>query len=347
MSIVKYLGGSDNVDIPNQPLEIAMQTTSRTVLVMGANGRFGSAAVAAFAHAGWQVVAHSRSAAGADARNVRVLHCDALDTRAVLEACAGGVDVIVNALSPQYTDWSRVAPMAQSVQQVAHETGALLMLPGNLYNFGRRLPPELNEVTPQHGDTPKATIRIALERDMEAAAATGSRSVVIRAGDFISDKPGTWIDMVIGKQLRQGRFTYPGPLDCTHAWAYLPDLARVFVAVAEQHERLRPFEVFHYAGLSLSGTELRQACERVTGVALREKHFPWWLMRLISPFSPMMRALLEMRYLWQRPHRLSQGKLAALLGEVPQTGIDQVLRETLPTAVLATGQARAGDQLAH
>ena len=38
------------------------------------------------------------------------------------------------------------------------------------------------------------------------------------------------------------------------------------------------------------------------------------LLRLATPFSPMLRSLFEMRYLWRRPHQLDGTRLQALLG---------------------------------
>jgi hypothetical protein len=93
---------------------------------------------------------------------------------------------------------------------------------------------------------------------------------------------------------------------------------------------LAPFTVLHYAGLTLTGRELHAAYERATGVELRTVPFPWWALRLAAPFSGMLRAVLEMRYLWERPHRLAQDKLVALLGTVPASGLDEVVAGTLP-----------------
>jgi nucleoside-diphosphate-sugar epimerase len=117
-----------------------------------------------------------------------------------------------------------------------------------------------------------------------------------------------------------------GPADQAHAWAYLPDLARVFVAVAERRAQLAPHTALNHAGLTLTGAELQTAFEAALGRPLRRAGFPWPLLRLATPFSPMLRALFEMRYLWQRPHRLDDHRLRALLGRVPQTPLDEVVR---------------------
>jgi nucleoside-diphosphate-sugar epimerase len=319
---------------PHQSIHLQehIMQTANTVMVLGANGRFGRVAVQAFSKAGWQVIAHSRSAPVAELpHNVTPLQCDALDADTLIKAGAGRVQVIVNALNPLYTGWEKhLLPLADSALRVARETGALLMLPGNVYNFGRELPPVLTEQTPQVANTSKAALRIAMEQRMQSEP--GVRSVVIRVGDYLGGPgPGTWIDMMIAKDVGRGVVTYPGPTGIEHAWAYLPDLAEVFVKVAERRDRLHAFEVLHYEGLTLTGNELVAAIERAAGRPLRLKAAPWGLFRLLSPVWAMVRALLKMRYLWNKPHRLDGSKLAALIGAVPRTSVDTVLRACLPS----------------
>lgn len=297
------------------------------VLILGANGRFGRAAADAFASAGWCVYVQSRSSRAQAAPDMTAITCDALDMKTVLEAVTGKIDVVVNALNPPYTEWEqRVPALADAALHIARQTGSLLMLPGNVYNFGTRLPAVLHEDTPQLPDTSKGKIRVALEEQMRQAARDGVRSVVIRAGDFLGAGPGTWMDMVIAKNLARGKLAYPGAMPLEHPWAYLPDLARVFVAVAERRAQLTPFDVLHYGGLTCTGTALTEAISRAADRPLTVSGFPWGLLRLASPFSPMLRALLEMRYLWDRPHRLSEEKLARLIGTIPRTDLGEVMR---------------------
>ena len=307
---------------------------TKTVLVLGANGRLGRAATLAFAAAGWQVLAQLRRAPRAPLPpGVRLLQCDALDV-ATLSAAAQGTQVIVHALSPDYTRWASLLPaITTATLALARATGATLMLPGNVYNFGRQLPPVLREDTPFAADHPKAAQRIALEAALAASAqpaASGGpvRSIVIRAGDFLGDS-GTWIDLAMAKGLARGRFTQVGPAALAHAWAWLPDLAQVFVQVAERRAALPAHAVLHFAGHTLTGARLQQAFETALGRPLRSARFPWPLLRLAAPFSPMLRALVEMRHLWQRPHRLDGQGLQALLGTVPHTPLPLVVGRCL------------------
>lgn len=315
---------------------------NRTVLILGAQGRFGREATSAFAAAGWRVKAWARRPDARWPGGVEGVQGDALDTAAVTRAALGAA-VVVNALNPPYTQWERLArPLAASALAAAEAHGALLLFPGNVYNFGKLLPPQLDAETPQIADTAKARIRIDIEWPLRDAARRGVDSVVVRAGDYFGGSGrGSWFDLVIVKALAKGKMVYPGPTGQLHAWAYLPDLAQTFVQVAERREQLRGAQCFHFGGHVFSGAELHRALESVTGQSLRLGGLPWGAIRLIAPFSPTMKAMLEMRYLWQRPHALDGAPLRDLLGSVPHTDLHRALSATLACLGLANAEPAA------
>jgi nucleoside-diphosphate-sugar epimerase len=312
-------------------------TMQETVLILGARGRFGLACARAFANAGWQVLAHMRPGAQVppavqgDAR-IRWLDIDVHDTPALAQvareqAGAAGVAVVVQALNPVYTNraWKQQAlPMTGAALDLCRALRATLMLPGNIYNFGRTMPTLLQEDTPQAAQTVKGRIRIGMEEQIRRS---GVRSVVVRAGDFFGGGQGTWFDQAVVKDIAKGVFTYPGPLDVATAWAYLPDLARTFVALANQRARLQSFEVLHFAGYSIPARhwlEVLTPLARAQGWvqadgSLRFKRLPWPIIRLAALVLPSWAALVEMRYLWDTPHALDNRKLTALIGAEPHT----------------------------
>ncbi len=312
-----------------------------TVLILGARGRFGLAAARAFADAGWKVLGQMRPGAQVPAEvmsdsRIQWLTTDLHDTASLAQAAAGAA-VVVHALNPAYTHkaWkAQVLPMAEAATEVARALRATLMVPGNLYNFGTDMPPVLREDTPQVARTIKGQIRIGMEAQLQRS---GVRTVVIRAGDFFGAGKGTWFDQVIVKDLRSGAFTYPGGKDVATAWAYLPDLARTFVAVAAKRTQLHAFEVLHFAGHSVTGQQWldvlspmaqRQGWVR-QGAALRFTAMPWPLIRLGGLLIPTWAALAEMHYLWRTPHALANDKLLTLLGSEPHTPLAHAAQNAL------------------
>ncbi len=306
-----------------------------SVLILGANGRLGAVATTAFAAAGWRVLAQARSTPASLPPGARHIAIDLADT-AGLAAAAAGARAVVHAVNPPYTRWATdLLPLANQGMDVARRLDALFMLPGNVYNFGAGMPPLLVEDAPQRPTARKGRLRCDLEAEMAARADRGLRSVVIRAGDFFGAGTGTWFDLVMLKSMAQGKLVYPGPTDVPHAWAWLPDLARVFVAVAGA--RLdQPFVRLHYPGYTLTGTELLDAVIRAAtslGLApsagFRRRGMPWGIIRLGRLVVPMWREIAEMAYLWEVPHALDGSALRRLIGDLPTTSLEIAMRDTL------------------
>jgi nucleoside-diphosphate-sugar epimerase len=258
---------------------------------------------------------------------------DALDPAAVVEA-ARGTRVIVHAANPPgYRNWKGlVLPMLESTIAAAKSSGARVLLPGTVYNFGPDAPVHIDESVSQRPITRKGKIRVEMEERLRAAAGEGVSTLIVRAGDFFGPHAGSsWLSQAMvrpGRALRS--VTYPGDPERAHAWAYLPDLANTFVRLVERARELAPFEVFHFAGHSFErGIELADALCRVAGVPARTRRFPWIAVQLLSPFVETFREMLEMRYLWSRSLLLDNRKLRSFIGEEPHTPLDVALRRTL------------------
>ena len=325
----------------------------RTVFVLGANGRFGMAAAKAFDAAGWRVLAHVRrdAAAGMPAR-AELVRAPLAELAAALSGRAAP-DVVVYAVNPIYTRWDEEAlPSARLGMDISERLGAHFMLPGNVYNYGATMPALIDEATPQRPSTAKGRIRAEMEGALERHAAAGRlRAAVITAGDFFGEGSGSWLDQAIVKPIAKGRLDYPGALDVVHAWAYLPDLARAFVAVASIPAP-EAFERFTFAGHSLTGRAFVGALERAAaqvGLApqggWRHGRMPWPLIRVGGVFVPLWRELARMSYLWRVPHALSGKKLAVRCPGLVSTPIEAALVASLEA--LGLGQVRTDGRSAH
>jgi nucleoside-diphosphate-sugar epimerase len=326
---------------PSHPIPLSFRST---VVVLGARGRLGLALCSAFARAGWRVLAQVRPGKPIPADvppGVQWLAVPLTDSAALVQA-ATGAQVVVNALSPTaYTNraWKAEVPeFMLAAQQLATALQATLMLPGNVYAYGRRMPPLLDESTPFVADTVKGRLRESAEAQMSASAHQGGpRGIVIRAGDFFGGGSGTWLDLVMATRLRKGQLSLPGPVDLPHAWAYLPDLAQTFVRVAERREALPPFATLHFQGHTLSGRDWLAALQPIAqaqgwvaaGRSLKPKTVPWPLLRWMGLFSPTLASVCEMRYLWFTPHALDNQRLTALIGEEPHTPTEQAVNQAL------------------
>ncbi|WP_417679069.1 NAD(P)H-binding protein [Roseibium sp.] len=296
----------------------------KKVVVLGATGRFGRAAITAFRASGWTVRGFSRSTPDprpADAQEW--MTGDAHDRDSVINA-AEGCDVIVNALNPPYPLWRRDLPVfTRNVIAAAWRSGATVMLPGNVYNYGTGMPSVLSEETPHRPTARKGHLREEME---QSYAGCGIRTILLRAGDFIDGrKTGNWLEDYILADLPKGKIMYPGPLDRVHAWAYLPDMAAAMAGLADKRHEFADFEEFGFPGYALTGRELIAAAEQAVGRILKVTRMPWPLVRAAGLFSPLMREVAEMAYLWKVPHRIDGSKLALVLPDLRMTSVDEVM----------------------
>ena len=284
---------------------------TQTALILGATGRFGRNACEQFSRAGWDTRRFDRANEN-------------------LTTAAKGADVIVNAWNPPYPDWARQVPKLHAdVIDAAKQTGATVIVPGNVYVFGQKTPGPWSEASPHAAQNPLGRIRI----DMEAAyRRSGVRTIILRAGDFLdTEASGNWFDAIMLKSLRKGVFTYPGNPDIDHAWAYLPDVCRAAVQLAGMRDQLPVFVDIPFPGYTTTGSDITAHLSRITGSDLHLKRMSWLPLHLARPFWKMATSLLEMRYLWITAHQLDGTLFTSLLPDFRATPIDDALASAIPS----------------
>ncbi|WP_372839940.1 epimerase [Phaeovulum sp.] len=284
---------------------------SKKALVLGAGGNFGGAAAAALAAAGWQVARYQR---GTD-----------------MAAAAAGAELIVNGLNPpKYHAWATLIPeITTSVLAAGKASGAAIMVPGNVYVFGKQAGP-WGAGTPHRPVARKGQIRAEMEARYRDAADRGQKAIIFRAGDFVSaSNPGTIMNILMLNGIAKGKITALGAPDAPHAWAELSDLGRGVVALADQLPTLPAFNDIGFAGLTFSANELAAEAARRLQRPVTLKQFPWWALRLAAPFWEMGRELGEMRYLYDTPHSIDGSDFARLVPDFAAKKLAQVVDEHL------------------
>ena len=279
------------------------------VLILGPTGRLGRNAALAFERDGWDVRRFDRKTDN-------------------LWDAAWGASVIVNGWNPPYTDWATDVPaFTADVIEVAKASGATVIIPGNVYVYGPDAPSTFDTDTPHAATNPLGRIRIEMEAAYRAA---GVRTIIVRAGDYLdTEASGNWFDTIMIKHLSKGWLTYPGALGVPHAFNFLPDVANTMVALANKRHELDMFEDIAAPGYTLTGHELGEALSRVKGETIQVHQMRWWPIRLASLVWPLGRKLLEMRYLWAKPHSLPFDRLATLCPEVSLTPLDEALARAI------------------
>lgn len=315
------------------------ETVIREALIIGLTGGIGFEAARALEKRGWRIRGLHRQPQHVEKKlavisGIGWIAGDAMSQKDVVGAASGASLIIHGANPPYYRNWRGLAiPMLKNTIAAAKASGARIVFPGNIYNFGPDAGPLLTEHSPRHPPTRKGAVRVEMEQMLREAADNGVRSLIVRAGDYFGPHgPSTNFSNILikpGKPVRS--IVYPGTPHIGHAWAYLPDLGETMSRLVEIEARLPAFETVHFAGHWIEpGIEMPEAIRRAAGnPRLPIRSFPWLAVRALSPFVRLFREVNEMRYLWQVPLRLDNRRLVGLIGAEPHTPLDEAVCASL------------------
>ena len=306
---------------------------SSTVLITGAYGRLGQAALSEFASRGWVIHTLVRtagkrvSATAAPNSQIHEFVGDVCDFDA-FKTAATGCDVILHAANPSYEHWSNVLPEStQNLINVAAAVDATIVMPGNVYPYGESMPPVLRPTTPHVPSCEHGQLRADLEASLcRAAQQQDVQTLLVRAGNYIDGRDtGNWFESYLCRDLSKGKFMYPGATDVECAWVYLPDVAKVMAQVAELRSELNHYEDIGIPGFSVNGLELFNAVEKVVGKPLTRTTLPWFMVKILGYVLPKMKAVYELRYLFFVPHSVDGARLKEVLPLFESTSIEETL----------------------
>ena len=305
-------------------------------LVIGATGGIGGEVARILSARGWRVRALHRNPERVKATDPAFdwVQGDAMAPISVAKAAEGAQVIVHGANPPGYRNWKGLAlPMLESTIAGAKASGARILFPGTVYNFGPDAGEAVDETAPQNPITRKGAIRVAMERRLEEALEQGVATLIVRAGDYFGPRVGSsWLAQ--GMLLTPGpvkRVFNPSPKGVGHAWAYVPDLAETMARLLEQPQPLAKFDVFHFGGSWFGDNRVfADAIRRAAGHPTAPIHgFPWPMVHVLAPFNETFREMGEMTYLWRRSLRLIDTKLRQCLGAIPSTPLDEALQRTL------------------
>jgi nucleoside-diphosphate-sugar epimerase len=309
-------------------------------------GPVGRGTAALLAGQGHEVRVITRSAAPADSADsadgaIRRIQADAADAAALTEA-ARGATVLYNCASPPYHRWPQDwPPLAAAVLTAAERTGAVLASVSNLYGYGAVTGP-MTEDLPLRATGAKGRVRAAIWRDALAAHEAGRvRATEVRPSDYIGPRAQSPVGDRIMSRLLAGRAVQvPRSADTEHTWTYIPDVARLLVAVGgDERAWGRPWHV-----PSNPPRSQRQviadlcAAAGVDSVPVREMSPA--LLRVAGIFVPVVRELPEVAYQLASSFIVDSSAAQAAFGLRP-TPWDEVVADTVAFYQRAAGAAAA------
>jgi nucleoside-diphosphate-sugar epimerase len=273
---------------------------------------------------GHEVVVVSRRGTAGGRSRVQHVALDAVDTAALVKAAAGAT-TIFNCAMPAYDRWPQeFPPLAAAVLTAAQESGADLVTLSNVYGYGAPAGP-FAESMPMAPNTVKGVVRA---RMWEAALASRVRATEVRASDFLGKgvvSLFTWL--VVPSIVRGLPASFPGDLDADHSWSFTLDVARTLVAASQSPQSWG--RAWHAPSSNLSLRALAARAARAVGAPEPDlRRMSANELAHVAADVPVMREVMEMTYLFDRPCVLDWAETRQALG-VSATPIERVIRDTV------------------
>ncbi|MFI9366891.1 NAD-dependent epimerase/dehydratase family protein [Kitasatospora sp. NPDC053057] len=284
-------------------------------LVVG-HGPAGAATARLLAEQGHhvRVVTRTGRPAGPAVEGVEHLALDASDPARLAQAARGAV-AIHGCAAPPLPQWAGKWPaLASALCAAAEDSGAVLVMLGNLYGYGPIEGP-MTEDLPLAATGPKGRVRAAAWEQARALHEAGRiRAVEVRASDFFGPgvTDGGHLASRAMPNLLKGRpIAVLGDPDTPHSWTYLPDVARAMAELAtEERAWGRAWHVPTAPALPVRTMAERLAAEAGTGPVAVRRLSPV-LLGVAGLFSPLLRELREVRYQFDRPFAMDSSAYEA------------------------------------
>lgn len=220
--------------------------------------------------------------------------------------------------------------LEQVVGATARQGGKLVMV-DNLYAYGPGAMP-ITEATPHRAVDRKGRVRSAMIRSLLDHHAAGRLRVAVgQASDYFgphADNSGITA-LAVGPVAAGGDVArWAGSLDAAHAVAYLPDVARAYVALITDERADGRAWVLPHTGAP-TGREFIAALGEAAGRPIEAKALSATMLRLAAPFNRDAREMLGIAHQWTNPWTVDSSAFEGTFGWSSPTKLDDAVAAAL------------------
>lgn len=300
----------------------------RTHLVVGA-GVVGSLLAELLANEGEQVILATRSGSGPKHENIKLVTADAKNVNSLLTVVPNAV-AVYNCANPPYHQWTKEwPPLAASFLAYAEKTGAVLVTCSNLYGYGPVDVP-MTELLPLKAPGAKGQVRAKMWLEAKAMHDAGRiRATEVRGSDYVCAGVQSRVGSRVMPKVLEGKpVQLLGDLDQKHTWTYPLDVARLMQVAARDPQAWG--KAWHVpSNEAKTQRELVHELASAAGVDTPKlSSVPSLIWNLLSLINPLMKALKETAYQFERPYILDETAAREAFGMQP-TPWSQILTKVI------------------
>jgi nucleoside-diphosphate-sugar epimerase len=298
-----------------EPATRLAQAHAGLQVVLGA-GPVGLALVDELRVLGRDVRVVTRSGIADLPEGVEIVAADISDPAQAVRACTDAA-VVYGCVGLDYTGWpERWPPMMAGMLAGAEAAGARFVFMDNLYMYGPVDEPMREDMPLTDYGRKPATRAVITRMWQEAHAAGRVRAVAVRASDFYGPRVRNAAlgDLSFGRLMAGKAAQVLGDPDQPHSVAYVPDIARALVTLADaaDEDYGRAWHTPHAPARTVR--EMVELFAREVGREAKFQTAPAWLLRLMGIFDANAGEVVEMIYQWRRPFLVDDGTYRARFG---------------------------------
>jgi nucleoside-diphosphate-sugar epimerase len=246
-----------------------------------------------------------------------VVKADAYDARQTIELTAGAT-AVYQCAQPAYREWaSKFPPLQAAILEGATAAGAKLIVPENLYMYGKPEGRPLTEDSPYRAHTRKGRVRLAMTEALTAAQREGKARVAIaRGSDFFGPDDTVSAELIYWPALAGKSVSAVGRLDQPHTFTYAPDFGKTLATLGTHDEALG--QVWHVpSNPPVTQAELMALVGDAVGKPVKVLRGTAPILWLVGLRNPDARELIEMLYEFDRPFVMESQKVQRAFGIEP------------------------------
>jgi len=304
--------------------------------ILGAAGAVGTALAAKLAEKGeaFRVVGRSKERLekqfGKYGSLVEYSAADLSDPEAAARAVTGA-ETAFYLVGVPYTQFELHPKLTRTAVEAATRAGVRRFVHvSTVYPYGV---PRTELVSESHPREPKA-FKGRMRKEQEdivfaADGPRGMRTLIVRPPDFYGPESElSYVRAIFDAAINGGAANVIGPIDTPHEFILVSDLAETLLRLAGREEAYG--QAWNVGGPGMIST--RRFAELVfaaVGQKPRLRVAGGFLLGLMALFSPFMREVREMHYLWTTPVRLDDTRLRKLLPDLRKTPYEEGIRLTV------------------
>ncbi len=323
-----------------------MQTGNELHVVLGATGGAGRAIAIALDEAGLPVRAVNRSGMADLPPGIERCAADITSSGDAAHAVAGAA-VVYMAAQPPYHRWPEEFPaMLGTVIEATAAVGAKLVMVDNLYGYGPGVG-TMTADTPERATDRKGKVRRAMTEMLLEAHQRGDLRVTIgRASDYFgphSDNSAI-TSLAIAPAAAGKAARWLGTLDALHSVAYLPDIARAYVALGTSDRADGGIWILPH-GDAVTGRQFLDTVNGALDEPVKTGVLPRLMLRIASPFNRISRESLEIAYQWEAEFVADDTRFQSIFGPFATTPLEEAVRTSIEACLAGDADAATGRRL--